>query len=154
MTVNKILAKPIELKEANKYVSENHRHHQPVYRDKYRLACVDEKGVLHGVIQVGRPVSRYLDDGETLEVVRCCTDGTINACSFLYSKAAKIAKEMGYKKIITYILESELGTSLKASGWKLAKEKVGGGSWDRPSRRRVQKAPTCKKKRYEKILNI
>ena len=73
-------------------------------------------GVLHGVAMVGRPVSRYLDaGGDTVEVIRLCTDGTRNACSFLYSRAARIAQEMGYRKIITYILDTETGSSLKAS---------------------------------------
>lgn len=129
-------AVPLELKEANDFVERLHRHHAPVYRDKFRFGCADDEGVLHGVIQVARPVSRMLDDGCTVEVVRCCTDGTNNACSFLYSRAARIAKEMGYKRIITYILQSELGISLKASGWHLEDASCGGTSWDVPSRPR------------------
>ena len=69
---------------------------------------------------------------------------------------------MGYKKVITYILESELGTSLKASGWELEADNVGGGSWSSPSRPREltqitlfgeeKKYPTCKKQRWVKKL--
>ena len=87
-------------------------------------------------MQVGRPVSRVLDDGKTLEVLRLCTNGKKDVCSFLYSRAARIAKEMGYKKIITYILESEPGISLKASGWTCEADGVGGSDWDTPSRPR------------------
>jgi len=154
-------AVPIELKIANQYVESLHRHHMPVYRDKFRIGCEDDGGHLCGVIQVARPVSRHLDDGKTLEVVRCCTDGTRNACSFLYSRAARIAKEMGYQKIITYILESENGASLRASGWHKEAGGVGGGSWDTPSRPREnvvtqmslfpqkeEKYPTEKKQRW------
>lgn len=148
-----LYARPIELKDANDYVAILHRHHDPVYRDKFRIACVDGKGYLHGVIQAGRPVSRMLDDGFTLEVVRCCTDGTKNACSFLYSRMARIAKEMGYHKIITYILDSENGASLKASGWKFEADVQGGRSWDCPSRPRKTTAPTCHKQRWAKQLN-
>lgn len=129
-------AVPLELKETNAFVERLHRHHLPVHRDKFRFGCIDDNGELHGVIQLARPVSRMLDDGKTIEVVRCCTDGTYNACSFLYSRAARIAKEMGYKRIITYILQSEHGTSLKASGWKLEDSNCGGGTWDKPSRPR------------------
>lgn len=118
---------PLELKQANTFVANLHRHHEPVYRDKFRFGCIDENKKLHGVIQLARPVSRMLDDGQTIEVVRCCSDGTYNVCSFLYSKAARIAKEMGYKHIITYILQSEIGTSLKASGWSLEADNIGGG---------------------------
>ena len=74
-------------------------------------------GRLAGVAIVGRPVSRYLDDGKTLEVNRLCTDGTKNACSFLYAAAARAARAMGYQRIITYTLDTEGGASLRAAGW-------------------------------------
>lgn len=143
---------PLELKEANEFVDLLHRHHPPVYRDKFRLGCVDESGKLCGVIQAARPVSRVLDDGQTIEVVRCCTDGTRNVCSFLYSRIARIAKEMGYSKIITYILDEETGTSLKASGWYHEADTQGNRSWNCPSRPRETKAPICAKQRWAKIL--
>lgn len=140
-------ARPIELKDANSFVNALHRHHPPVYRDKFRIACITGDGRLCGVIQAARPVSRILDDGETIEIVRCCTDGTRNACSFLYSRMARISKEMGYKKIITYILDSESGTSLKAAGWHM-EAKIKGHAWDCKSRPRNTKAPTCDKQRW------
>ena len=157
-------AVPIELKAANDFVESLHRHHAPVHRDKIRLGCVADDGHLCGVVQMARPVSRMLDDGMTIEVVRLCTDGEKNACSFLYSRAARIAKEIGYRKIITYILESENGSSLKASGWIKAADNCGGVSWDRPKRRREvidgqmsifgneRKYPKEKKQRWEKTL--
>lgn len=143
-------AVPLELKNANDFVRNLHRHHDPVHRDKFRVGA-EHKGKLVGVVQVGRPVSRMLDDGKTLEVVRCCTDGTKNACSFLYGKAARIAKEMGYKRIITYILCTEQGASLVAAGWAYDGE-TKGGDWSRPSRLRNTTAPTIAKVRYIKIL--
>ena len=156
---------PISLKQANEFVEKYHRHHSPVVGHKFSIGALDNKDNMVGVAIVGRPVSRYLDDGKTLEVTRLCTDGTYNACSFLYSRCAKIAKDMGYEKIITYILESENGASLRASGWTLEKENAGGGSWNVPSRPRElepiqlslfpqkQKHPTEKKRRYCKMLN-
>lgn len=154
-------ARPIELKEANEYIENHHRHHKPVNRDKFRIAC-EEDGAIVGVIQVGRPVSRNMDNGETLEVVRLCTNGRPNVASFLYSRAARIARELGYKRIITYILQSEPGTSLKASGWELDEEECGGGSWSKPGRPRElyqitlfgteEKYPTGKKQRWIKYL--
>ena len=56
-------AVPLDLKEANEYVSRLHRHHAPVYRDKFRIGCQDDEGNLCGVAQVGRPVNRIMDDG-------------------------------------------------------------------------------------------
>ena len=157
--------KPLNLKTANNYVEQNHRHHRKTQGHKFSLG-VFEGGVLHGVVIVGRPLSRYLDDGMTLEVLRLCTDGTYNACSILYARSARIAKDMGYRKIITYILEEEQGTSLKASGWKCEETNVGGGSWENCSRRadernyqqmsliqEREKYPIGKKQRWVKILS-
>lgn len=148
-----ITAVPLSLKEANEFVDRLHRHHDPVYRDKYRVGAM-KFGHLVGVVQVGRPVSRVLDDGKTVEVTRLCSDGTRNVCSFLYSKAARIAKELGYSKIITYILETESGDSLKASGWKLEEEHCGGGNWSCKSRPRKTTAPQCEKTKMEQTTNI
>lgn len=129
----------ISLKEANSFVAEHHRHHEPVVGHKFSIGA-SLNGNLIGVCIVGRPVSRRLDDGQTLEVTRLCTDGTYNVCSFLYSKAARISKELGYKKIITYILKSEHGASLKASGWVLEDDDCGGTNWSVPSRPREVEA--------------
>ena len=157
----KLKAKPISLTESNIFVAEHHRHHLPVTRDKFRVAC-EVDGKIVGVANVGNLVARKLCDGYTLEVTRLCTDGTKDVCSFLYSRCARICKEMGYKKIITYILETGDGTSLKASGWHLDKENAGGVSWNMPSRPReveihtlfgtVEKYPMCLKQRWCKEL--
>ena len=158
-----IKAVPLSLKDAIAYIDTNHRHHNAAKIDKYRVGA-EVDGELVGVVQVGRPLSRYLDDGETLEVLRLCTNGEKDVCSFLYSRAARIAREMGYKKIITYILDTESGTSLKASGWKCEVKSTGGGEWSSPSRPREmmeaqvsifpqrEKYPTGKKQRWCKEL--
>lgn len=143
-------AVPLELRESNEFIEKNHRHHPPVRRDKFRVGC-SEGGVLVGVANVGRPVARALCDGKTLEVVRLCTTGEKDVCSFLYSRCARIAKELGYSKIITYILDTESGVSLKASGWHKEAE-IRGHTWDTPSRPRQTKAPTCDKQRWAKEL--
>lgn len=105
-----------------------------------------------GVAITGRPVSRYLDDGLTLEVNRLCTNGTKNACSFLYGAAARAAKVMGYHKIITYILDTEDGGSLRAAGWSCA-GLAGGKEWTGRRRPSEPLYPAQMKYRYEKILN-
>lgn len=119
--------KPISLRDANEYVRQHHRHHKPVAGHKFSIGC-EADGELVGVIIAGRPASRYLDDGFTLEVTRLCTNGAKNACSFLYGAAARAAAAMGYKRIITYTLESENGASLRASGW-ICQGKAGGLRW-------------------------
>lgn len=134
---------PLTLAEANAFVAEKHRHHKPVTGHKFSLGAARNE-VLVGVVIVGRPVSRMLDDGETLEVTRLCTDGTRNACSFLYGAAARAAFALGFKRIGTYTLPEEGGASLRAAGWKLIGER-GGGSWSRKSRPRVDAHPTQRK---------
>jgi len=136
---------------ANTFISEHHRHHGGVTGYKFAIGLIDGTDSLRGVVVVGRPVARMLDDGYTAEVTRLCTDGIQNGCSFLYSAAARTSKAMGYTKIITYILEGESGVSLRASGWTFAGVR-GGGSWNRPNRARIDKAPVCRKKLYYRDL--
>ena len=139
---------PVTLKEANAFVAELHRTHVPVRGHKFSIGASIE-GRLVGVVIVGRPVSRHRDDGWTLEVTRLCTDGTRNACSFLYGAAARAAFALGYRTIGTYTLPSEGGASLRAAGWRLIGER-GGGSWHRDARPRRQTAPTAQKWLWER----
>lgn len=140
----------IGLDEANAFVREHHRHHQPVVGHLFSIGAVLGESIV-GVVIVGRPVSRMRDDGMTAEVTRLCTDGTKNACSFLYGAAARAAFALGFTRIGTYILASELGTSLAAAGWRQIGE-VRGRSWSCPSRPRVDKAPTQAKLLFERDL--
>jgi len=126
---------PITFTEANEFVRLYHRHHKPVVGCKFCAACSDNSKVV-GVVIVGRPVSRHRDDGFTLEVNRLCTDGTKNACSMLYSASWRAARALGYTRLITYILASESGGSLKASGWKLIGE-TKGHQWSCKTRPRI-----------------
>ncbi|HEX5321473.1 MAG TPA: XF1762 family protein [Stellaceae bacterium] len=142
---------PLAFGAAAAFVNEHHRHHTPPVGHKFSLGAVEfgrDGGRLCGVVIVGRPVSRMRDDGATLEVTRLCTDGTANACSFLYGAAARAAFALGYLRIGTYILETEPGTSLRAAGWKLIGER-GGGSWDRASRERADMHPLIPKLLFE-----
>ena len=136
---------PITLRTANAFVTDYHRHHPAVTGCKFAIGCEDN-GKLCGVAICGRPVSRYLDDGRTLEINRLCTDGTRNACSKLYSASVRIAKAMGYKKVITYILESESGASLKASNF-VCEGKAGGTHWT-GKRDKGQDIPNQMKQRW------
>jgi hypothetical protein len=138
---------PLSLEEANTCVALHHRHHQPVVGHKFSLGAVKNDKIV-GVVIIGRPVSRIRDDGLTLEITRLCTDGTRNACSFLYGAAAKAAFALGYQRIGTYTLRQEGGASLRAGGWKLIGER-GGGSWNCPSRPRIDKHPTQEKLLWE-----
>lgn len=142
---------PITLKAANEFVTKHHRHHKPSVGHKFSIGLSDNDNLI-GVAIMGRPVARNSDDGFTIEVARLCTNGQKNACSMLYQAAARASKELGYKKIQTYILEIESGTSLKASGWKM-EAITAGGQWkhtDGKERRTDQ--PTMPKQRWVREL--
>lgn len=138
---------PLELEEANAFVEAHHRHHGPARGHKFSIGAAHGSEVC-GVVIVGRPVARHFDDGLTLEVTRLCSDGTRNACSLLYGAAWRAAKALGYKRLITYTLATEDGSSLRAAGWKVLHE-VRGRSWTTPSRPRVDKHPTQNKLCWE-----
>jgi len=140
-------AVPLSLAEANAFVTQHHRHHKPVVGHKFSIGAATEDDIV-GVAIIGRPVSRHRDDGLTLEVSRLCTDGHKNACSFLYSKAARAAFAMGYARIGTYILASETGASLTAANWRQIGQSKG-GTWNRDGRPRVDKHPLQGKLLFE-----
>lgn len=144
MTLN---IQPIDFDEACLFVEQFHRHHKPPVGHKFSIAVNDGSKVV-GVVIIGRPVARTLDDGWTLEVTRLCTDGTKNASSCLYSAAWRTARAMGYMRLITYTLQSESGISLLAANWKLVGT-AGGGTWNRKDRPRVDKHPIEQKLLWE-----
>ncbi len=152
----KLRAVPISLREANGLVCRWHRHHKPVRGYKFAVGCLAD-GLLVGAVIVGRPVARMVDEHTVAEVTRLVTDGTPNACSFLYGVAGRVAREMGYQAIQIYILEKESGTSLRAAGWHLNGQ-VKGRQWEHSSERQLRldghtrrtDQPTSNKQRWIK----
>lgn len=153
---------PITQKEAFRFIKDHHRTHEAPAGWLFGIAVNDGKRVV-GVVVVGRPVSRVLDNGYTAEVLRCCvmenlprvigSDGRKHApsvSSMLYGAAVRAARAMGYKRIITYLLKSEPGVSLRAAGWQFLYD-TKGGSWDCPSRPRVDTHPIEQKQLWEAI---
>jgi len=102
--------------DANEFVRRLHRHSRPTLGAIFCVGVADES--VRGVAIVGRPVARRLDDGATVEILRVATDGARNACSMLYGACRRIAREMGYARVLTYTLPEEGGASLKAAGFK------------------------------------
>ena len=142
--MSKLELQPITYAEACEYIRLHHRHHDPPQGHKFSIACKSGDRIV-GVVTVGRPVARHLDDTWTAELTRCCTDGTPNASSKLYAAAWRAARAMGYKRLITYTLASESGTSIRAAGWRVLNSTAGGGTWNRPDRPRVDKHPVGQK---------
>ena len=141
----------LELSEANKLVETLHRHHKPVIGHRFSIGAIHNNKLVGAAI-VGRPVARKTDYKKVIEITRLVTDGTKNACSFLYGASARAGKELGYEKIQTFILESESGTSLIAAGWtKDENISKGGNGWQSRNGRRTDQ-PTENKIKYYKIL--
>jgi len=134
---------PLNLKEANSFVARLHRHNKPVVGQKFSIG-VELGGKLVGVAIAGRPIARLNDDGKTLEILRVCTDGTAHANSYLYGAVKRIAEQMGYERVITYTLQSESGSSLRAVG--AVSRKVKGGGWNRKNRPRENQKVSLQEK--------
>lgn len=149
---SKLRVCPVTNEQAKAYVDSFHRHHGSSVQARFSLAAVDEASAVRAVVMVGRPVARLLDDGWTLEVNRLASDGCENACSALYGAARRVAKEMGYRKLITYIREDEPGTSLRAAGWKF-EEAIRARSWNMPGRERQDKTEIVRRGRWSVALN-
>ena len=144
---------PINFDEAKAFVRRFHRHHLPPQGHKFSVGA-SVGGEIVGVAIVGRPVARHLDNGFTLEVIRLCSDGSKNVCSFLYSACWRVSRNLGYKRLITYILQEEPGTTLRAAGWKFLYKTRDNNKWSRGQRPRVDKHPLQSKLLFEKTEEV
>lgn len=142
---------PSTIKAARIFVGHHHRHHRAPVGALFALAVARGDEVV-GVAMVGRPSARMDQDGRTAEVTRLCVmDDQRNACSMLYAAAWRAARALGWRRLITFILDSEAGTTLRAAGWHCIGS-AGGGSWSRPSRPRSDVAPIQRKLRWQADL--
>jgi hypothetical protein len=139
---------PVTFRQACSFIAEHHRHHRPPRGMKFALgvACGEH---LVGVATIGRPVARHLDDQRTIEVTRTCTVGQPNANSKLYGAAWKIARAMGYHRLITYTQDGENGASLRAAGLTPVAELPPRTGWSTPSRPRPPGADGISRVRWE-----
>lgn len=152
----------LTLREANAFVAQHHAHHGPARGCKFVAGALDGER-LCGVVIVERPKARLLDDGFTLELSRVCTDRTRHVASMLIAAAARAAFALGARKVISYVLESEDGTSYRAAGWTVVEGETSHswGAWDRSDRARAEpmadllglkpKHPQGPKQRWEKV---
>ena len=156
--VSPLRARPCTLKQAKEVVAEIHRHHKPPTGHRFSIKAErweeeSQEWVLCRVVVVGRPVARAIDQYNVCEVTRLATDGTHNACSFLYARAARAAQAMGFDFIQTYILEEESGASLRAVAWTCdGVVRKDGKGWNNRAGRRTDQ-PVSAKVRYRKHFN-
>jgi hypothetical protein len=138
----KFSAMPMSRDEANAFVGIVHRHAGQVVAHRFAIGALVD-GRLVGTAVVGNTKARGLHDRYAAEVVRLATDGTFNACSFLYGRCRRSWIAMGGdpRKLVTYTLVTEPGTSLEAAGY-VRVARVKGKEHDTPSRRRRIKGGT------------
>ena len=145
----KLMIVPVTREIAMSYVDNYHRHLGKPTGTIFQVGCaIQESNTLCGVAIVGNPVARLINDGWTLEVNRCCTDGTRNATSMLYGACWRVAKALGYRRLITYTHIDESGESLKGAGWKIVGE-VKPQTWHREKRPVVDKGHSIAKYKWE-----
>lgn len=152
---------PLSISKANQFVIQFHRHNGRTSRNggKFAIGAYDEVLGLVGVAIVGNPIARNLMDGFTVEVLRTCTrpDAPKNTNSFLYGACRRVWQAMGGKKIITYTLQSESGSSLRGAGWDSVAEVKPSKGWSRPGigrRRDYQEIYSEPKIRWESNIDI
>ena len=144
---------PLTLADANAFVTLHHRHNKKVQGHKFSIGAVEENNLV-GIAIIGRPVSRHLDDGLTMEITRLTVldNAPKNTCSFLYRCAWRIWSAMGGQRIITYTTESETGASLKGAGFKFVAKSPAwkeGTGWTTRSNRVWQPVHSEGKVRWE-----
>ncbi len=139
------------------FIRDHHAHCAPPPGWRFGLGAWNGRQLI-AVATVGRPVSRIIaQDPNVLEVTRLCTDRTVvqalrsNLISMLLARAAKESRRLGATRLITYTLEHEDGSSLRASGFH--EESVSrGGRWSRASRPRADTGVLGPKRRWARNL--
>lgn len=128
-------------REVFRFIDQHHRHCDAPAGWKFGVGVRNGSQIV-AVASVGRPVARQIDHTRVVEVNRVCVRTDVpagqvwNACSLLYGWAARQAQAKGFERVITYTLEHEDGTSLKAAGY-VPDRAVRAESWDRGARRRT-----------------
>lgn len=127
---------PMTITDAKIFVAKHHRHNLPPVSALFAVGV--SNGNLCGVGLFGRPVGRELQDGLTGEITRVCTVGDRNANSMLYGALLRAARSLGWRRVYTYTLEGESGSSLRAVGFTVDAVLPPRETWDTPSRHRDQ----------------
>jgi hypothetical protein len=150
---------PVTRDQARAFVAAHHRHAGPPVGWRFGVGLA-VGGELRAVVIAGRPVSRHLDDGYTLEVTRLATLGDRNACTRLYGAACRAAAALGYRRVVTYTLASESGSSPAGAGFRRVADVRARESWANAERPRQAVTlwgdpvvPTARRVRWERTLD-
>lgn len=109
---------PITITDARKHIERHHSHHHAPVGGL--LACaVAEGDRVCCVAVLSRPVARMLDArGDVAEVTRVASDGTKHAASMCLAAVTRAALALGWRRLVSYTLLGEAGTSYRAAGWR------------------------------------
>ena len=110
---------PMNLGEARKFVELHHSHHHAPIGGlcAVGVACA---GRLVCVAILSRPVARRLQAQGCVEVSRVASDGTTeHAASKAIGAIARAAIALGWRRLVSYTLLGEAGTSYRAAGWRV-----------------------------------
>jgi hypothetical protein len=115
---------PCMLGEAGEFITNFHRHNKAPQGAIFAIGASDGNSLV-GVAIVGRPVARLQQDGFTVEAVRVCVkpDAPKGTSSALYAACWRAAKALGWRRLITYTLQTESGASLRGAGYTLIAER-------------------------------
>jgi hypothetical protein len=150
---------PVSWQQAKSFVDRFHKHCEPPSGWRFGAAIRNGYQTI-GVVTVGRPVARAFDHTKIVEVNRLAVRRDVapalvwNGCSMLYGWAAREARKRGFERIVTYTLESEPGTTLRAAGWQpeatVRARKRGWSTLTRP--RDASRTPNVNKTRWARDL--
>ena len=109
---------PVTITDARKHIERHHSHHHAPVGGL--LACaVAEGDRVCCVAVLSRPVARMLDArGDVAEVTRVASDGTKHAASMCLAAVTRAALALGWRRLVSYTLLGEAGTSYRAAGWR------------------------------------
>jgi hypothetical protein len=126
-----LAVRPITQRVARAWIAAHHSHLPPPVGWLMGVA-VHERGRLCCLAVLERP-ARLLQDGTTACVSRVCSDRTPHAASMALAAVTRAALALGYRRLVSYMLAGQRGTSYRAAGWRITGVTLG-GEWSRPSR--------------------
>ena len=119
---------PITISEARAYVEAHHSHHHAPLGGLFACAVAEGERVVC-VAVVSRPVARKLGGRSIAEVTRSASDGTRHAASMCLAAATRAAIALGYRRVVSYTLAGEAGTSYRAAGWHITGTTLPSTGW-------------------------
>lgn len=139
---------PCTITDARRWIARHHSHHGPPVSGLAALG-VARGDALVCVALAGRPVARLL--AGSAEITRVASVGgeeARHAASMAVAAMARALIALGYRRVVSYTILGEAGTSYRAAGW-WPTAITSGGQWDRDGRPREAAEQPGRKVRWE-----